>query len=343
MQGRNKKLVGVATVAIAALMLTAVLSMVPQGAEATTEFDGGVGTWEDPYVISTVEQLQAMNEDLEADYALGSFIDAMDTENWTDGFNPIGDKTAPFEGSLRGSADGPAFLIVGLYINSNEDNVGLFGYTGESAVIERIGLANAYINGGNDNTGGLVGWNSGGISESYVSGKVSGNGNVGGLVGTNNGTISDCYSLADITEGDTVGGLVGDVTAAGDVNRTYAAGEVGEGTTGTGGLIGESAGNVVNSFWDNMTTGQTESAGGEGENTAAMKAQSTFDDAGWDFENTWNITEGESYPRLANVFSFEQFEEFLQDLIEDMIGDICASVVLVPLIAGGLVVASRRK
>ncbi len=345
----KKRNMFIGAVAVAALMLTAVLVMAPQGAEASTEFDGGAGTWEDPYVISTVEQLQAMNENLSAHYVLGTFIDASDTAGWNDGagFKPIGNDSEPFTGSLRGSAeDDVGFLIVGLFINSDEDDVGLFGYTHEDAVIERVGLANAEVNGKN-NTGALVGWNLGTISKCFVTGNVSGEGNVGGLVGKNSGNISDSYSLVDILEGDTVGGLVGEIATGGEVNRTYAAGNVTDGEITTGGLVGTAvADSVQASFWDTNATGQDASPQGEGKTTAEMMNKSTFEDAGWDFDEVWRISEGQSYPRLQALLTLEDFEEWLSDLLEDLdeiLADLCASVVLIPLIAGGLVVAARRK
>ena len=62
----------------------------------------------------------------------------------------------------------------------------------------------------------------------------------------------------------------------------------------------------MDSFWDIETSGQAESAGGEGKTTAEMQMKSTFTDAVWDFvdetengtENIWWILEGLDYPRL---------------------------------------------
>ena len=67
-----------------------------------------------------------------------------------------------------------------------------------------------------------------------------------------------------------------------------------------------SSGNILNSFWDIETSGQTISSGGTGLTTAEMQTESTFTDAGWDFvgetangtEDIWWILEGQDYPRL---------------------------------------------
>lgn len=45
----------------------------------------GSGTEADPYQITTVEQLQEMNDELDAHYILMNDIDASDTENWNGG------------------------------------------------------------------------------------------------------------------------------------------------------------------------------------------------------------------------------------------------------------------
>ena len=66
------------------------------------------------------------------------------------------------------------------------------------------------------------------------------------------------------------------------------------------------SGDVANSFWDIMTSGQTISAGGTGKTTAEMQMARTFLNTGWDFvdetangtEDIWWILEGQDYPRL---------------------------------------------
>ena len=56
---------------------------------------------------------------------------------------------------------------------------------------------------------------------------------------------------------------------------------------------------ITNSYWDTETTGQSKSAGGTGKSTNEMKMSTTYD--GWDFKNTWEINEGQSYPTLKNI------------------------------------------
>ncbi|MHC4173427.1 MAG: GLUG motif-containing protein [Planctomycetota bacterium] len=157
--------------------------------------------------------------------------------------------------------------------------------------------------------GGLVGENYGSITASYSTGTVTGNLRVGGLAGDNLGSITTSYSSGTVTgTGDgtsDVGGLVGH--NEGIIIMSYSTGTV-TAYTDAGGLVGRNneGGNITSSFWDIETSGQAESAGGEGKTTAEMQTASTFLDAGWDFmdetangtEDIWWILEGQDYPRL---------------------------------------------
>ena len=84
------------TLSTAALLL----SCIPAQAFTGT----GSGTEIDPYVITTVEQLQEMNDDLDAHYVLGNDIDAGATATWNDGagFAPIAPDISPGDGIHNG-------------------------------------------------------------------------------------------------------------------------------------------------------------------------------------------------------------------------------------------------
>ena len=159
--------------------------------------------------------------------------------------------------------------------------------------------ATGQVAGGYNFVGGLMGLNQGVVRGCYATGPASGpgagdRGSVGGLVGNNNGgLVSNCYATGSATASKEVGGLVG--ASDGTVSGCYATGPA-TGSTSIGGLVGYNygAGTVNNSYWDMQTSGQTNSAGGMGTNTAAMKQQATF--VGWDFANVWSITENVTYP-----------------------------------------------
>lgn len=192
------------------------------------------------------------------------------------------------------------------------------------------------VTGSNEHVGGLVGWNEGTVSNSYSSGGVSGDDYVGGLVGDNhdgtvknsyctgtvtsdrrvgglvgyneNSSVSNCYSTGSVTADRYVGGLVG-YNEKSSVSKSYSAGRV-TGNTYFGGLVGlNNEGTVADSFWDEVTSGTGESAGGKGETTADMRDITTFLNAGWSISEatspqtndtcTWKIADGQTYPSLG--------------------------------------------
>jgi len=76
----------------------------PAEASSYSSFAGGNGTIQNPYQISNVTQLQNMSANLSAHYMLVNDINASVTSGWNlgAGFDPIGDNTNRFTGSLDG-------------------------------------------------------------------------------------------------------------------------------------------------------------------------------------------------------------------------------------------------
>jgi hypothetical protein len=170
--------------------------------------------------------------------------------------------------------------------------------------------------------GGLAGDNIDGIiSNCYSTGDVSGNGCVGGLVGGNAGThssfIMNCYSTGDVSGDEYVGGLVGQNGLnlqwehyPGYINNSYSTGSV-QGDSNVGGLVGyNELGDIEKSYWNIETSSEPNMCGYQdsnatgcdpnyGKTTSAMKQHSTF--TNWDFINTWNIGENQTYPYLRTV------------------------------------------
>lgn len=255
-------------------------------------------------LVNNVNNLQAINTNLAGKYALGKDIDASATTGWNAGagFDPIGTFSAGQE--FTGVLDGLGHAINGLFINrSGESFVGLFGSATDAvtaATIRNIGLVNVNITGGFQ-TAGLLGRVSGTVSNCYVTGTVTGGQTVGGLVGLNAGSISNSYSTAAVSGGSFVGGLTGaNYETWSSITNSYSTGAI-TATGQKGGLSGYNAGTITGSYWDTQTSGIATSYGGTGKTTAEMKQQATF--AGWDFVNTWGITEGATYPFIIGMAS----------------------------------------
>jgi filamentous hemagglutinin family protein len=217
--------------------------------------------------IDNAHQLQLMEMNRSATYALSQNIDASTTATSTDvwgssGFIPIGNSNIAFTGTL----DGLGHTISGLTINLPSNMyVGLIGLAGTGSVIEELGIVGGSIT-GSSYVGALVGQSSGTVSIGYSTASVTSTGNyVGGLVGNNYGTVSDSYAMGPVTAtGGYIGGLVG--KNQGTISSSYATGGVSAGNSSAyvsggqyvAGLVGWNQGTVTNSY----ATGQVTGAGG---------------------------------------------------------------------------------
>jgi hypothetical protein len=272
-------------------------------------FSGGSGEPDDPYRISTPTQLNSIGHNprlMGAHFELVNDIDLGGVD-----FYIIGDEPHPFTGSFNGDGHTVAHLTItggsflGLFgrLEGEVRNLGVVDvdmtgsgqYVGglvgfNSGTVTQCHGAGAV--GGGDYVGGLVGQNDGSVTQCYSTGAVSGTSSVGGLVGENWRTVTQCYSTGVVGGSDYVGGLVGH-NYLGTVTRCYSTGSV-SGSRSLGGLIGVNTiyhpilhgirGGLVSAcFWDIQTSGQVTSAGGTGLTTAEMKTAKTFLDAGWDF------------------------------------------------------------
>jgi hypothetical protein len=231
-------------------------------------------------------------------------------------------------------------------VNGTTDVGGLVGHNiGITATISNS-HSTAAVN-GSTNVGGLVGLNSEGtIERTYSSGVVTGSTNIGGLVGfsgsssnavirlsysTSNvnpssgggnrnqfgglvgalqgGRVENCFARGAVNGNNRVGGLVGDMTSGAFVTNSFSTGAVNPSAGQSGGLVGRSQqSSASNSFWDVQTSGWTTSPEGSGRTTNQMKTQSTFLNAGWDFDNIWVMDPAvnDGYPYLRAFYPAQQ-------------------------------------
>jgi hypothetical protein len=265
-------------------------------------YGGGSGTAENPYLIYEPNHMQAIGAHpsdwdkhfkLMADIDLGGFTGTA--------YNIIGTSDS---NAFAGVFDGNSHTISNfIYSSTGTDYIGLFGCVEDAgAEIKNLGLIDPYVDVGTDEyIGSLVGWlKNGTLSGCYAKGgSVSGLECYcgGGLIGRNSGSVSNCYAATDVSGEDSIGGLTG--YNSGTITHCYSTGTV-SGLFNVGGLIGQSqSGTVINSFWDVNSSGLDTSAGGTGKTTAQMHTESTFTGAGWDFVGIWDICDGTNYPKLA--------------------------------------------
>ena len=211
--------------------------------------------------------------------------------NGGSGWLPVGTAAEPFATLFEGNGRLIRHLLV-----AGGEGAGLFGATGASSVVARVGLIAAEVTGttavgalagrnggmvtgcwatgrvsGSAAVGGLVGSNAGVVGGSYAAVQVSGERQAGGLVGVNDGRLAAVYATGSVSGTEAVGGLVGH--HRGTLAASYATGRV-RGERETGGLVGTTAapGTVTAGYWDTETSGLQSSAAGRGLTTAGAAA-----------------------------------------------------------------------
>ena len=211
--------------------------------KAFGQFSGGDGSENNPYIITTAEQLAQLatfvnngNETYnDKCYKLGNDISLSAYQSGA-GWTPIGTGNDGFYGSF----DGNGKKITGLYINAPDlDNVGLFRYVTGGATIKNLGLENVNIT-AREHVGCITAglYNNSTITNCYVTGNIVGTYGASGIVSTVNTTcnISYCYSACNIKGNTYVGGIVGNIYGGSKVTNCYTTGDI-SGTYRVGGVV----------------------------------------------------------------------------------------------------------
>jgi hypothetical protein len=235
------------------------------GLPAQAQYAGGSGTADDPYLIETAEQLNAIGlraDDWSKHFRLTANID----------MNDLGETPVNLIPKFKGVFDGNDHTIANLvYHVKDEDSpdgwtvvndIGLFRMiSGWDALVKDLGLVNPDLRPGPSCTkrvyymgalaGGLgQGW----IRNCYVKGgHVLGSDYVGGLVGScgSDAAVSECWSTAEVSGRGFVGGLIG-FGGWVSVWSCHAGGRV-SGVADVGGLVGHCL--SESTIEDSFTTG----------------------------------------------------------------------------------------
>lgn len=126
----------------------------------------------------------------------------VDGNSW----KPIGNVDNPFQGIY----DGQGYTVKYIYINTGDDDQGLFGHVNMGATIKNLGICGAVR--AKTNAGGIVGdFNFSTLANCWSSCEVATtDGNSGGLVGgANSGTIVNCTNYGVVTSTGAYGAIVG--------------------------------------------------------------------------------------------------------------------------------------
>ncbi len=253
----------------------------------------GDGTAENPFQISTLDNLRWMSENLDDNspylrchYVLTNDIDAQETHNWPDGFRAI---RMNYTNYFAGTFNGKGYAISNLFLR----HFGLFYRTAPEARIDSLALVNTLVKG--YKAAGLVKNNEGTINACYVTGYTEESYN-GMLAFSNAGTITSCYTSGFIA-GENSAGLCQENT--GTISGSYTA-VVSLYEMGNDGFVWRNHG-TAHGYFNKELFADTNSPA-IGLTTADMQQQANFE--GWDFTHVWSMAGGKSFPRLQGVYNY---------------------------------------
>ena len=221
----------------------------------------GNGTEQDPYLIATADDLQAITS-MEGDAPYFKLTADIDLTEWIadnndgNGWIPVGGSSS----GLRGHFDGDGHTISGLWTDETYEYGGLFAKVTQGAEVKdlHVEIASGHTVSGTVYAGGIAGINDGNISGCIVTGDISGgqyvggiagsssdkihqcrhdgqitathaSANVGGIAGSNSGEISECKSEGSITANGAsaqCGGIAGGNGADGNIHDCYGLSDV---------------------------------------------------------------------------------------------------------------------
>ncbi|MGE8619488.1 MAG: GLUG motif-containing protein [Achromobacter spanius] len=243
---------------------------------------------QDYQLIRDVQDLQAVENNLDGFYALANGIDASETATWHAGagFRTIGGNdgtdTRSFQGVLTGMGHAVDKLAMKVDSSMQKGPVGVF--SNSVGVLRNIGLRDQDISvhgsGPITIAGGLVGLNRGLVKYAYASGNIGAGqigDKVGGLVGENYGDILNSYSHGAVYGVFGYGGLWGASGGLVGVNhgriaRSHATAVVHGGLSTTGGLVGHNGktGKIEHSHATGNVSGRSYTGGLVGENLGSI-------------------------------------------------------------------------
>ena len=243
------------------------------------KYGGGTGEPNDPYLISTARQMNAIGaepNDWGRHFQVTADIDlsAFDGKNRRPAFHIIAPDTDPDTASYQGIAftgvfDGGNHKLSHLTI-SGVSYLGLFGELAPGAQVRAVGIEDVNVTGSGDSIAALAATNRGSIIRCYSTGVINATGKaqghahaVGGLIASNLGDVTGCHSLAHVIGGSHVGGVVGD--NSGTVAGCHSAGSV-RGGRSVGGFVGENLGIVTRCCARGPVVGESYVGGLLGEN-----------------------------------------------------------------------------
>lgn len=272
----------------AAVVFGLLISCVPFA--GVSAFDGGTGNADNPYRVSTVEDLFYVKANPNASYILTQNIDTSSSEL------SIGDEALPFNGVF----DGNGFTIE----TDNSNSGGLFGCIGSNGTVKNLSVSAGSMRG--ETRGILADINRGTVDSCFAKGDLE-NCTVytGGLIGYNSGTVLNCgaevYNVYPCSA--FAGGLIG-CSENGTVSNCYAV----INNSGTKENIGILIGSNKSTNISGCYGGRYGNIPGVGTGSdpvtllSSDKLKSAEAFGLFDFQNTWILAQSMDIPQLRCIF-----------------------------------------
>ena len=245
--------------ALAVLLLALPAMSFTARAAAASEFSGGNGTEDNPYLISTKEDLVQLATDVNNNITYENIFFRMttDIDLSNDPWAPIGNSSSNDnrrDRNFSGSFDGGGHEITRLNV-TGASFAGLFGAIGSKGTVMNLTVSGS-VSGGTYYSGGIAAYNNLGTIDNCVNkcsvtseGTTKGFKYIGGIAGYNCGTISNCRNEGTINGTDhNAGGIAGwsntnSPDQAAVIENCWNEGEVSINTTSilnyVGGIVGD--------------------------------------------------------------------------------------------------------
>ena len=231
-------------------------------------------------------------------------------------------------GGVIGLMDGGKIALsqASVTINTIGENSYVGGLVGEitgGEIDQCVSLGTISATGKASYVGGLIGKNSATVTNCYSNANVTSSFNAAGLIAYNYGVVDKCYATGNLYSRNYAAGIIGysdgrNAVVKNCVAMNYKIDVKYESQSAQGGGYGQriiggikndasvpemnnyalktmqvSLNDVPQKVYDDIMNGAAKTG-------ADLVKQSTYQELGWNFANTWSIGEGKSYPSLKN-------------------------------------------
>lgn len=289
-------------------------------------FEGGSGTEEDPYLVSTEEQLRLMFDLPDCSFKLLNDIDV--TGEWSGSTSTL---------NFSGIFDGNYYTVSGLtnyFVSTNNGTIKNTKFSGGDISTATV----AYMNNGTIENCSAAANVKEGVSKGSIEYRAAGfvyenkgtirscvyNGSVklptsdpydshysAGFAVYNSGTIENCYSAAQIAAENSTQGFIYSNEDGGTIKNCYSASTRANSGLLSFGFCYQNHGTIESCYYNSDTAGSDQRPIGTPVSSLAMLLPSTY--AGWDLDSVWDMDDS-----VNNGYPYLRMEQDLLPKVESI-------------------------